>query len=134
MIEFYPQIKWIHVVDVTCSGLLFLLRGTLTLSSRGAWARHAALRYLSYTIDTILLTAALMLLTMLPSAVFGNGWLTVKLVLLVTYIALGVMTLRECVSSRRRAMFFASALAVFGLMISIARSHHPLGFVAAWIS
>lgn len=134
MIEFYPQIKWVHVVAVTCSGLLFLLRGTLTLSSRGAWARHAALRYMSYTIDTILLTAALMLLTMLPSAVFGNGWLTVKLVLLITYIALGVMALREGVSSRRRAIFFASALAVFGLMISIARAHHPLGFVAAWIS
>ena len=133
MIEFYPQIKWIHVVAVTCSGLLFLLRGTLTLSSRGAWARHAALRYQSYSIDTILLTSALMLLTMLPSAVFGNGWLTVKLVLLVTYIALGVMSLREGVSSRRRAIFFASALAVFGLMISIARAHHPLGFIAAWI-
>ncbi len=134
MIEFYPQIKWAHIAAVSCSGMLFLLRGTLVLAGRGAWARSAPVRYLSYTIDSVLLTAALMLFTMLPSALFGNGWLTVKLMLLVIYIALGVMALRESGSIRRQALCFASALAVFGLMVSIARAHHPLGILATWIA
>lgn len=134
MIEFYPQIKWVHVAAVSCSGMLFLLRGLLVLGGRGAWARRAAVRYLSYTIDSVLLTAALMLFTMLPSALLGNGWLTVKLVLLVGYVALGVMALREGGTARRRAVCFVSALAVFGLLVSIARAHHPLGFLAPWFA
>jgi uncharacterized membrane protein SirB2 len=134
MIEFYPQIKWVHVAAVACSGVLFLLRGLLVVGGRGAWARHAPVRYLSYTIDSVLLTAALMLFTLLPSAMFGNGWLTAKLALLVVYIALGVMTLRETGTARRRAVCFVAALAVFGLIISIARAHHPLGFLVAWVS
>jgi hypothetical protein len=39
------------------------------------WPRFAPVRYLSYTIDTVLLTAALMLWTILPSGLFANGWL-----------------------------------------------------------
>lgn len=132
MIEFYPQIKWIHVAAVACSGMLFLLRGLLAMGGHGAWARHAALRYLSYTIDSVLLTAALMLFTMLPGALFGNGWLSAKLVLLVGYIALGVLALRDGGSRRRQVVCFVAALVVFGLIVSIARAHHPLGIAAAW--
>jgi len=134
MIEFYPQIKSVHVIAVSSSGLLFLLRGLLVLVGRGALARHAAVRYLSYTVDSVLLTAALMLVTMLPSAVFGNGWLTAKLLLLVVYIALGMLALHERGTVRRRAVCFGSALAVFGLIASIARAHHPLGIFAAWFA
>jgi uncharacterized membrane protein SirB2 len=133
MIEFYPQIKWVHVAAVLASGSLFALRGLLVVAGRGAWARHAAVRYLSYTIDSVLLTAALMLFTMLPSALFGNGWLTLKLILVAVYIALGVLALRAHGSTRRRAACFALALAVFVAIASIARAHHPLGALAAWV-
>ena len=50
---------------------------------------------LSYTIDTVLLTAALMLLTILPGAMFANGWLTTKLVLVVVYVVLGTFALKR---------------------------------------
>ena len=49
----------------------------------------APLRYLSYTIDTVLLTAALMLATILHQYPFVHAWLTVKVLLLVVYIVLG---------------------------------------------
>ena len=71
----------------------------------------APLRYLSYSIDTVLLTAALMLLTILPGAMFANGWLATKLVLLVAYVVLGSFALKRgrtprrapgCSSRRRR--------------------------------
>ena len=65
MIEFYVPIKSVHVAAVLASGGLFAVRGLLVLSGR-AWAMSAPLRYLSYGIDSVLLTAALMLATMLP--------------------------------------------------------------------
>lgn len=134
MIEFYPQIKSVHVIAVIASGTLFLLRGLLAHSGSGAWARYAPVRYLSYTIDTVLLTAALMLFTLLPSGMFSNGWLTAKLGLLVVYIVLGVIALRKTSSPRRRSLCFVAALAVYGLMVSIARAHHPLGIFLHWLS
>jgi uncharacterized membrane protein SirB2 len=133
VIEFYPQIKWVHVAAVLCSGSLFLLRGTLVQLGHGGWARRAPLRWLSYTIDSVLLTAALMLFTMLPGAVFANGWLLAKLVLLVTYIALGVFAMRERVSPQVGRVCFFAALAVFATMYTIARTHHPLGWLHAWL-
>lgn len=88
MIEFYPQIKSVHVFAVFASGLLFTLRG-LALHAGGRWAMAWPLRYLSYTIDTVLLMAALMLATMLQQHPFVHSWLTVKIVLLTLYVALG---------------------------------------------
>lgn len=134
MIEFYPQIKLVHVLAALLSGGLFLLRGLLAHSRFCAWARYAPVRYLSYAIDTVLLTAALMLFTVLPSAVFGNGWLAAKLVLLVVYIGLGVLALREASPPRLRSLYFVAALAVYGLIVSIARAHHPLGIFFSWLS
>ena len=64
MIEFYPQIKFVHVAAVILSGSLFMLRGWLMLA-RARFTNHAALRFLAYAIDTTLLTSALLLTTIL---------------------------------------------------------------------
>lgn len=129
MIEFHAEVKWVHVAAVVCSGTLFLIRGLLLQYGRGASARLAPLRYLSYTIDSVLLTAALMLFTMLPSAMFANGWLTTKLGLLAVYIALGMFAFRTDSSPRRSKWCFVAALLVFGAIVSIADAHHPLGIL-----
>jgi uncharacterized membrane protein SirB2 len=71
----------------------------------------APLRFLSYSIDTILLTAALMLLTILPHAVFANGWLAVKLALLVVYVALGSFALKARAQSGAAAHLLRAGLA-----------------------
>lgn len=126
MIEFYPDIKLVHVAAVLASGFLFLFRGTV-LQAGGQWAMAAPLRYLSYSIDTVLLTAAFMLLTILPSALYANGWLTVKVALLVVYVVLGSYALKRGRTPRTRAICFVAALAVYACMLAIARLHHPLG-------
>src|SRR5690606_5346488 len=59
---FYAEIRLVHVAAVLFSGGLFLVRG-LGLVMGSGWPRAAPLRYLSYTNDTVLLTAALMLMT-----------------------------------------------------------------------
>ena len=129
MIEFYPQIRAVHIGAVIASGTLFALRGVGVLSG-ARWPMAAPLRYLSYSIDSVLLTAALMLIAVLPAAVFANHWLTVKLALLVLYIVLGSLALKRGRTARMRALCFAVALAVFADMVGIARTHQPLGWLA----
>ena len=126
MLEYYPLIKLVHVVAVVASGSLFFLRG-LAVQGGAAWAMAAPVRYLSYGIDVILLMAALLLLWVLPAAVFANGWLWMKLSLLVAYIVLGSFALKRGRTARSRAACFAAALFVFVCMYLVARTHNPLG-------
>lgn len=131
MIEFYPQIKLVHVMAILCSGALFLLRGSSALAGL-RWPMAAPVRYLSYTIDTVLLTAAMMLLTILPGALFANGWLLVKVLLVVTYVVLGVLAMRS-VDKRVRIATFVLALLAYGQIYWTARAHHPLGAFYLWL-
>jgi uncharacterized membrane protein SirB2 len=126
MIEFYPQIKWVHVTAVMTSGLLFLLRGA-ALHAGMKWPMAAPVRYLSYAIDTTLLTAALMLATLLHQYPFVHSWLTVKVVLLVVYIGLGTFALKRGATRRIRVLCWLAALLVYAFIISVARQHHPAG-------
>lgn len=127
MIEFYPHIKAVHVATVIASGLLFALRGLLVQVGRPRLALAAPVRYLSYAIDTTLLTAALMLLTILPGALFANGWLAAKIGLLVVYVVLGTLALKRGKSAGMRRACYAAGLAVFAFIYTIARTHHPAG-------
>ena len=126
MIEFYPQIKLVHIWCVALSGSLFALRGTMMLAgSNGVY--HPALKYLSYLIDTTLLGAAVLLTLILHQYPFVQSWLTAKVLLLVVYIVLGVFALRRGRSRVSRAGFFIAALAVYLFIVSIAVAHDPRG-------
>jgi uncharacterized membrane protein SirB2 len=129
MLAFYSQIKSVHVAAVLLSGALFLTRGLLVTGGWQRWAMSAPIRYASYGIDTVLLTAALMLVTILPGAMFANHWLTLKIALLVVYVALGSLALKRAGTPRGRALCFVAALAVYATMLGIARAHHPLGWL-----
>ena len=127
MIEFYAEIRQAHVAAAIASGALFFLRGTVVRAGRGAWALAPLPRYLSYAIDTTLLTAALMLFSILPSAAFSNGWLAAKLALLPLYIAFGWLALRRADPGGRQLAYFGAAIIAYGCMFAIARTHDPLG-------
>ena len=129
MIELYPEIKWVHVAAVLTSGGLFALRG-LAMSCGARWFMAAPLRYLSYTVDTVLLTAALMLATMLHQYPFVHAWLTVKVLLLVFYVVLGSYALKRAATRTARAWFLGAALLVYAFIISVARAHDPRGAFA----
>ena len=126
MIAFYPQIKQFHIVIALLSGALFALRGGFALAG-ARWPRAWPVKWLSYAIDTSLLTAAMMLLTILPGELYANGWLAVKLVLVAAYIVLGILAFRP---QRGRAARWALVLAAGACFVQayfIARFHHPLG-------
>ena len=128
MIVFYLQIKAVHIAAVLASGGLFALRGAGVLAGQ-RWAMAAPLRYLSYGIDTVLLTAALMLLTRLKLNPFVVPWLSVKLTLLVCYVVLGTLALKRARTPRGQALCYAAALGCFAFMYFVARTHHPLGLL-----
>jgi len=117
------------VAAVVLSGTLFFVRGMLVQTGSRAAALAPRLRYLSYTIDTILLAAALLLLAIVPAAAYGNGWLLVKLLLLPVYVVLGWMALHKAATRTSRFWFLAAAVLAYLLMFSIARAHHPLGWL-----
>ena len=130
MASFYLQIKLVHVWAVILSGSLFALRGALTLVG-SRLAQHPVPRYLSFAIDTVLLTAALMLTTIVHQYPFVQAWLTVKVLLLFVYIVLGTIALKQGRTGRERALAYLAALAVFAFIVSVARTHDPLGALAA---
>ena len=133
MIEFYPQIRHFHIFVALLSGTLFALRGMGVLAG-ARWPQATPVRWLSYAVDTALLTAALMLLTILPHAVFANGWLVAKVALVVTYIGLGVFALRRARTRAVRLGCYLAALAAFASIYAVARAHQPLGFLTWWLA
>lgn len=133
MIEFYPQIKQFHIFIAMLSGTLFALRGAFVLAG-ARWPQALPVKWLSYAVDTSLLTAALMLLTILPWAMFANGWLATKVTLIVLYVVLGVFAMRPARSRSTRATCYVAALLVFATVYGIARAHHPLGWLLRWLA
>ena len=133
MYEFYSEIRAVHIAAVLASVSLFALRG-IGLFSGASWPKATPVKLLSYTIDTVLLTAALMLTTIVQQYPFIDAWLTVKVVLLVVYIAMGILAFRGPFSERTRMMFWAGALLVFGYIFFVARTHDPFGIFASFAS
>jgi uncharacterized membrane protein SirB2 len=84
---------------------------------------RAPVRYLSYSIDTVLLTAALMLATMLHRVPFVDRWLTIKLCLVALYILLGSLALKRAQSSVVRRVCFIAAAVVFAAIYATARGY-----------
>lgn len=137
MIEFYGEIRIVHIWSVIASGSLFAARGLLIfLGSRGTGERlalSAPVRLLSYTIDTVLLTAALILMTIVQQYPFIDHWLTVKVLLLAAYITLGMVAFRSGRTRRARIAAFAAALLVFLYIVSVALAHHPAGIFSGYL-
>jgi uncharacterized membrane protein SirB2 len=127
--EFYAEIRSVHIAAVILSGSLFALRG-LMLNARPAtagWVMALPIRFLSYGIDTLLLAAALVLMAITQQYPGVDGWLSVKVALLVVYIALGSFALKRGRTPAIRMLCFVLALLVYGFVIGIARTHDPLG-------
>jgi uncharacterized membrane protein SirB2 len=129
MTAYYLALRNVHITCAILTIALFLLRGGLMLTD-SPWQRNVALRYLPHAVDTVLLTTALMLTTVIHQYPFAVGWLTAKVVLLVTYIVLGSIALKRGRTRAIRVTAFVAALATIGFLVTVARAHHPLGIFA----
>jgi len=117
------EIRLLHVGCVALSGSLFTFRGLLRIN-RSPFANHRALRVVSYVIDTTLLVAAVLLTLIIHQYPFVNGWLTAKVLLLVLYIGLGIITLQRARTTPGRSVALIGALLTFAAIVTIAVLHH----------
>ena len=129
MEEFYFDIRSVHIGSALLSGSIFVVRSLAYNIWRAGWAMAFTLRTVVWTVDTTLLTAAFMLMTITSQVPFADGWLTVKVLLLVIYVALAWTAFRASSKTKRLAATGAAAT-IFAIVYSIARAHHPLGIFA----
>jgi len=129
MTEYYLILRNVHIACAILTITLFVLRGGLMLAD-SRWQQNVVLRYLPHAVDTVLLTTALMLTTVIHQFPFAVDWLTAKVVLLVAYIVLGSIALKRGRTKTVRVAAFVAALATIGYLVTVARAHHPLGIFA----
>jgi uncharacterized membrane protein SirB2 len=130
MAEYYLTLRHAHIALAILSVSLFTLRGCLMLA-QSSQTNSAWVRYPSYLIDTLLLTLALMLMTVIHQYPFATDWLTMKVTLLVVYVLLGSIALKRGRTRRVRVAAFVAALLTVGFLVTVARAHHPLGIFLA---
>jgi uncharacterized membrane protein SirB2 len=124
--EYYFGLRQLHIGCAILTIALFTFRGLLMVSgSRLQGSR--LLRFLPMIVDTVLLTTALMLTTVIRQYPFSTGWLTMKVVLLLAYVWLGTVALRRGRTRAVRITAFVAALCTVGFLVSVALAHSPLG-------
>jgi uncharacterized membrane protein SirB2 len=129
MTGYYLALRNLHIGCAVLTITLFVLRGALMLVN-SPWQRNVVLRHLPHVVDTVLLTTALMLTTIIHQYPFAVDWLTVKVLLLVIYVVLGSLALKRGRTRAIRTTALVAALIVVGFLLSVARAHHPLGVFA----
>lgn len=129
MIEYYLPLRHAHITCAFLSIALFALRGGLMVAESPLLGGRV-LRILPHVVDTVLLATALVLTTIVHQYPFVNGWLTMKVLLLVAYVVLGSVALRRGRTKRGRIVAFVAALATVAFLVTVARAHDPLGIFA----
>ena len=122
----YAEIRLVHIACVALSGMLFTTRALLRING-SRLANHRALRVTSYIIDTTLLVAAVLLTLIIHQYPFINGWLTAKVLLLLLYIGLGIVTLQGACATFPRSVALAGALLTYGAIVVVALTHAHRG-------
>ncbi len=127
MAQYYSQIHLIHIIAISISGLLFSIRAPFSIYG-AMWPRLKKIRILVYLIDIILIIAAISLIIILPKTVFSNGWLHLKVALVITYIGFGFAAMNNKIKKPIRIIFLICALLLYFLIIGIAINHNPMGW------
>jgi len=121
---YYWTIKSVHLWSVAISLSLFAVRGaSMLLGFRlHEWL---PLRVVPHAVDTILLTSALMLTTIVHQYPFVHGWLTAKVLGLVAYVVLGSIALKRGRTREVRVWALTGAVASAAYVVSTALHHDP---------
>ena len=121
-------LKHTHLTALFVSFLLFFIRGYLMMRESNA-SKHRAFLITPHIVNLILIGTGISLAVFMHLNPANQPWLVVKLVALVIYIALGVLTFKHS-SLKARKILWLSALIVFAFIVSVARTKNPLGFFA----
>ncbi|MGE4370578.1 MAG: SirB2 family protein [Burkholderiaceae bacterium] len=122
----YFLIKHIHMTAAGLSILLFIIRAYWSVTESGALQKRWV-KTLPHVIDTVLLTAGIILAAMIGPE---QPWILAKIVLLLVYIGVGTVAIKRGKTPRRRAIAALVAIAIFAYIVGIAIRHNPLSWFA----
>lgn len=114
---------------VALSFLLFFIRGGLSFIAPNLLVNKWA-KVVPHIIDTVLLLSALGLIYHIQQYPFVDHWLSAKLIALMAYIMLGVVTLKTTKPTPIRALAFVGAIVTFFYIVGAAIKHSPLSWLA----
>lgn len=121
----YTPMKHTHLLLVALSIIYFCLRGGSRILG-GQWQNKLAVKISAHTIDALLLMTGISLTFITSIYPIESSWLTVKLAFLVGYIFFGIKTMKSQ-SNMQQKSYFAGAIVCVLFMVTVARTHHPLG-------
>jgi len=124
----YLLLKYVHVTAVATSFVLFFLRGIWMMQASGRLSARWV-RVVPHVVDTVLLASAITLAVLTAQYPFVQSWLTAKVLALLAYIVVGSIALRRGPTRRTRIVAWVMALAVFGYIVAVARTHSVLPWV-----
>ena len=111
---------------VAISLLFFACRAVASLLE-AQWLQKKWAKISPHVIDTLLLTTGIGLTMSIQQYPLVHHWLTMKIALLVGYIVFGILGMKAAVKTKKIVFFGLSFLSVV-MLLSVARTHSPLGF------
>lgn len=126
----YEILKHSHLTALALSFLLFFVRGYLMMRESPA-GRNRVLVITPHVVNLLLIGTGIGLAVFLHLSPGSQPWLAVKLVALVLYIALGILTFKHPKLAVRKILWVL-ALVIFAFIVSVAQSKNPYGFFASF--
>ena len=128
MLATYMALKHTHMLCALLSLVFFVVR-SLWAFQDSAMLQKKWVKISPHVIDTVFLLSAIGLVIILQQYPFVSAWVTVKLIGLVVYIGLGLMTLKKAKNNAQRAVFFALALLTYFYILGVAMHKQALFFL-----
>lgn len=120
----FAAIKIIHIICMILSYILFSLRGIWMIQG-SSLLKLRWVKILPHVIDTILLTSAITLVTMIQQYPGLNIWISAKIGALLLYILLGMMAFRFGKTRKIKIISWILAQIVFFYIVLVALTKNP---------
>ena len=114
----------LHMSCAILSLTLFIWRGTMMWIGRPLQKKMWR-RTLPDGVDTLLLVTGITMAVLIGASPMADSWLAAKLIALLVYIGLGTVAFRFGRTMLVKRASFVAALAVFGYIVSVARTMQP---------
>ncbi len=124
----YLALKHLHLTLIALSFFLFMLR-SLWLMMESTQLQRKIFRILPHPINLLMILSGFAVAFSL-SLPLSTPWILAKLIALLAYVALGVLTFKQTTKGRQ-ALLFSAALLTFVYIVSVAVTKSPLGVFGA---
>jgi uncharacterized membrane protein SirB2 len=125
----YAILKHGHLLIIAIAFIVFFVRGILMMQNSRA-TNHKFFKITPHILYTLLLATGIGLAVTQNFSPMQQPWLLAKIIALVIYVILGVLTFKHSNPTSRKVLWLL-AMIVFVYMVSVALSKNPLGFFAS---